>query len=110
MHETTSVHWTAIKRILRYVKYTLDLGLRFEKPRSATLSAFSDADWAGSVDVIWLESLLVELGLSLEQSPTLWCDNLGATYLSANPLFHLRAKHIEIDFHFVRERVSKKQL
>jgi histone deacetylase 1/2 len=35
---------------------------------------------------------------------------MGATYLSANPIFHAKTKHIEIDFHFVRERVSRKQL
>ena len=54
--------------------------------------------------------MLKELGVKTTQAPCLWCDNLGATYLSANPVFHARTKHIEIDFHFVRERVAQKQL
>ena len=60
----------------------------------------------GAAEAIWVESLLKELGVSQQRVPVLWCDNLGATYLTANPVFHARTKHIEIDFHFVRERVA----
>jgi hypothetical protein len=52
-------------------------------------------------------SLLKELGVRSPKFARLWCDNLGATYLSANPVFHARTKHIEVDFHFVRERVAQ---
>ena len=64
----------------------------------------------GAAEAIWIESLLRELGVSQRHIPILWCDNLGATYLTANPIFHARTKHIEIDFHFVRERVASGDL
>jgi hypothetical protein len=71
----------------------------------------TEADYKALVNVtaelIWVETLLVELGVKLkEKKPSFWCDNLGATYLSANPGFHAHTKHIEIDFHFVREKVA----
>ena len=62
-----------------------------------------------TTEVIWIQSLLEELGVKQRQPLVLWCDNLRATYLSANPVFHARAKDIEIDFHFVRERVLNKE-
>ncbi|MEQ5220427.1 Ty1/Copia family ribonuclease HI, partial [Morganella morganii] len=54
----------------------------------------------------WVVSLLRELGLHFGQLATLWSDNLGATYLCANPVFHARTKNVEIDYHFVRDKVA----
>ncbi|KAJ1701542.1 hypothetical protein LUZ63_001321 [Rhynchospora breviuscula] len=61
-------------------------------------------------ELTWLISLLSELKVNSTQKPTLWCDNLGATFLASNPVFHARTKHIELDFHFVREKVVNKEL
>jgi histone deacetylase 1/2 len=61
----------------------------------------------GTAEAMWISYLLKELGVIQQRAPILWCDNLGATYLTANPVFHARTKHIEIDFHFVRERVAE---
>ncbi|GJT16479.1 retrovirus-related pol polyprotein from transposon TNT 1-94 [Tanacetum coccineum] len=59
-----------------------------------------------SAEMIWLKNLLQELGMSTSQTPTLYCDNTGATYLCANPVYHSRMKHVALDYHFVREQVS----
>jgi hypothetical protein len=36
--------------------------------------------------------------------------HIGATYLSANPIFHVRTKHVDVDYHFVRDKVVKKDI
>ena len=64
----------------------------------------------GTVEVLWLRYLLSDLCISPSSATTIWCDNLGATYLSANPIFHARTKHVEVDYHFVRDRVTKKEI
>ncbi|MFS8002612.1 putative RNA-directed DNA polymerase [Helianthus anomalus] len=166
MHYPTENHWSAVKRILRYLNGTSHFGLLIQQKSAAvihaytdaqqrSLTAFSDADWAGSIDdrrstggyaiylgsnlvswrarkqptvsrssteaeykaiadtvaeLTWLEALLKELHVTTTSAPILWCDNLGATYLSANPVFHARTKHVEIDFHFVREKVAQRKL
>jgi hypothetical protein len=48
-----------------------------------------------------------KLGVKQSSTTVLWCDNLGAKYLSANPMFHARMKYVEVDYHFVYERVAK---
>jgi histone deacetylase 1/2 len=63
-----------------------------------------------TTELMWVQKLLTELQVSHPPAARLWCDNLGAKYLSANPIFHARTKHIEVDFHFVREQVAQKLL
>jgi hypothetical protein len=63
-----------------------------------------------TAEIMWIQTLLKEIGIPSPRSARLWCDNMGAKYLSSNPFFHARTKHIEVDFHFVRERVLSNQL
>ena len=48
--QPNEAHLTAVKRILRYLKETVNLGLKYEKSQSGTLTGYSDADWAGDLD------------------------------------------------------------
>ncbi|KAL6325954.1 hypothetical protein AAG906_038445 [Vitis piasezkii] len=116
MQNLMEPHWAAVKRILRYLKNTI-----------SHLQTFSDADWAfdcdersieaeykalanAAAEIQWIKSLLTNLRVPIIHSPILWCNNIGATYLTNNPLFHARTKHIEIDFHYVHDQVLRGQL
>lgn len=50
MHRPTTLHWQAVKRILRYLKNTVSHGLLLTRASSLSLEAFSDVDWAGCPD------------------------------------------------------------
>jgi hypothetical protein len=63
-----------------------------------------------TAEIMWIQILLKEIGIPCPSQARLWCDNLGAKYLASNPVFHGRVKHIEIDYHFVREQVVKRLL
>jgi hypothetical protein len=63
-----------------------------------------------TTELMWVQSLLRELKVPHPRTAKIWCDNIGATYSTANLMFHGRMKHVEIDFHFVRERVARKLL
>jgi len=64
----------------------------------------------GTAKILWNRSLLTELRVPSSTVTTLWCDNLEATCLSANPIFHARTKHVEVDYHFVRDWVTKQEI
>ncbi|KAJ4757139.1 hypothetical protein LUZ62_067514 [Rhynchospora pubera] len=120
MHNPTDLHWAAVKRILRRSTsgFCIYFGrnlISWSAKKQVTVSRSStEAEYRGlaltCTEILWIQFLLQELHVTLSHPPILWCDNIGATFLAANPMFHARTKHIEIDYHFVRERVTSKQL
>ena len=151
MHDPRETHLAALKRILRYVRGTLHMGLLIRPSTPADLVVYSDADWASCPDTrrstsgyavflgdnlvswsskrqntvsrssaeaeyravanavaeaTWIRQLLSELHTPLRKTTLVYCDNISSVYMSANPVQHQRTKHIEIDLHFVRERVA----
>ena len=62
------------------------------------------------VELQWVKSLLSNLLAQVQVPPTLFSNNLGATYLSSNQVFHSRMKHLMIDYHFVHDVVQLSEL
>ncbi|RVW98206.1 Retrovirus-related Pol polyprotein from transposon RE1 [Vitis vinifera] len=55
---------------------------------------------------IWLRHLLQELRFGKDEQMKLICDNQAALHIASNPVFHERTKHIEVDCHFIREKIA----
>jgi hypothetical protein len=99
---------------LRYIRQNTKIGLKIRKSNSMLVSGFSDSDWANlislsarkqatvsrssteaeykaianaTVEIMWIQILLKEIGVHAPRAARLWCDNLGAKYLSSNPVF-----------------------
>jgi hypothetical protein len=60
----------------------------------------------GVAKASWLRQLLLELRRPLQRSSLVYCNNISVVYLSTNPVQHHHTKHVEIDLHFVRERIA----
>ncbi|MCO5567945.1 hypothetical protein L7F22_021641 [Adiantum nelumboides] len=56
-------------------------------------------------EVAWLELLHRYLGIQVQRSVVIHCDNLSSIQLAQNPMFHAKTKHIDVHYHFIRERV-----
>lgn len=53
---------------------------------------------------------LTKLHIPVASTLVVWCDNLGAATLAANPVHHTRTKHVDIDIHFIRDMVIRRDL
>ena len=58
-------------------------------------------------EVVWLSQLLKELGIKSTAPVTLKCDNQAALAIAVNPVHHERTKHVEVDCHFIRDKVNQ---
>ena len=59
----------------------------------------------GTCELLWLRSILAELGFAETISSQSYCDNKSAIMLSSDSVLHERTKHIEIEVHFIREKI-----
>nr|GEU42486.1 hypothetical protein [Tanacetum cinerariifolium] len=148
----TEKHLTAVKWIFRYLKDTIYMGLWYPKDTGFELTAFSDSDHAGCLDlrkstsggiqflggdklvswsskkqdctsmssaeveyvslsacyaqVLWMRTQLTDYGFHFDKIP-LYCDSTAAIAISYNPVQHSRTKHIDVRYHFIKEKVEK---
>ena len=95
-----------------YCVFLGDNLVSWSSKRQPTLSRSSaEAEYRGVANVVydscWLRNLLLELHCPIPKATLVYCDNVSAIYLSGYPVQHQRTKHIEMDIHFVREKVAR---
>lgn len=155
----SETHWTALKRVLRYISGTLNLTITYSLQHNTPLElcGFTDSDWGSDLDdrrsiggylfliaggvvswqskkqptvalstteaeymaatqackeALWWRSLLheISLGFQVDKPTTIHSDNQSCIALSINSEFHARTKHIDIQHHFIREKVSDRSI
>ena len=155
MEKPTRVHWEAIKRVLRYIQGTKEMGLKFQRTQKFEVAGYCDSDWGGCLDTrrstsgyvfllggaavswsskrqttvamssaeaeyvaathaakeaIWIKHLFGEIyfdrSIGGGSSIRIFCDSESAIQLSKNSISHARTKHIDLNFHFIRELVE----
>ena len=64
----------------------------------------------GTYELLWFRSFMTELGFPMTAPSTLFCDNKSAIMLASDSVLHERTKHIEVDVHFIREKVRSRMI
>ena len=77
--------------------------------RSSTEAEYGSMAFA-IAKLYWIRMLFKELSIPIFTTPCLWVGSIGALSLSSNLVFHARTKHIEVDCHFIREKVFNKDI
>ncbi|KAD3640561.1 hypothetical protein E3N88_29784 [Mikania micrantha] len=95
-----------------YCIYLGDNLISWSSKRQTTVSRSSaEAEYRAVsnvvADIYWIRNLLLELHQFHSKASIVYCDNISAIYLTANPVLHQRTKHIELDIHFVREKIQR---
>ncbi|GJW43739.1 hypothetical protein Tco_0072538 [Tanacetum coccineum] len=110
----TKKHHTAFKRVFQYLKGAIHIGRWYLKDTGIELTAYADADHVGCQDTrrstsgnaqFLGDKLLTDYGLAFNKIP-LYYDNKSAIALCCNNVQHSRSKHIDIEYHFIKEQVE----
>ncbi|GJV71862.1 hypothetical protein Tco_1491857 [Tanacetum coccineum] len=119
-------HLIVVKKIFRYLKGTLSLGLWYPKCLGFDLKEYSNSDYAGCnmdrkstsaeaeyvavagccANMLWMKSQLTDYDIIYDKVP-IFCDNTSAIAIANNPVMHSRTKHIDIRYHFIRYHILK---
>nr|GEX28309.1 hypothetical protein [Tanacetum cinerariifolium] len=109
-------HLQAVKRIFRYLKGHLKLGLWYPKVSSFDLEAYSDSDYAEAEyvaaaycceQVLWIQNQLLDYRFNI-MNTKIYIDNESTICILKNHVFHSKTKHIEIRHHFIKDAYEKK--
>jgi hypothetical protein len=61
-------------------------------------------------EIVWLQKLLSDLGQSVDAPVIIYYDNISSILFANNLVYHARTKHIEVHYHFIREKVLTKEI